>query len=261
MSDELTPDLREIDALLRRAAPAFAYPPTPAIAEAVTARLRAEAVDGPSGWRTTLGRWSQRPIARPALAVASAAVVVVAVALAVPTSRTAIAEFFGLRNVRVEVVPTATAPVPTAVPASFARPATLAGAEKAAIFPLRFPTRDGVRLQPDGVYLYGTGADSIVIFVYEEEPFDLYQSQDALLGKGVSDPGDYEEFQFDGHNAVWFPPGDHLASFLDPRGTPIAVTERTVERATLLWEVDSITYRLETTLSRDEAIAVAESLQ
>jgi hypothetical protein len=261
MSDDLAPDVREIDALLRRAAPAFAYPPTPAIADAVTARLRAATAAEPSGWRAMLGGWFRRPLMRPIVAVASAAFVVVAVALAVPTSRTAIAEFLGLRHVRVEVVPTATARVPTAVPGSFARPATLAEVELATVFPLRFPTRDGVRLEPDEVYLYGTGADSIVIFVYEEEPFDLYQSQDALLGKGVSDSDDYEQFQFDGHNALWFPPGDHLASFLDPRGTPIAGTERTVERATLLWDVDGITYRLETSLSRDQAIAVARSLQ
>jgi len=266
MSDELSDELIEVDGLLRRAASAFRYPPTPAIAAAVRARLVEERqpVAWPAGILEAAAGWLARPALRAAVVASAAALLVVGTVLAVPRSREAVAEFFGLRHVRVEVLPTpapSSTPLPTLSPGSFARPVTLDEAQRAAAFPLRFPTREGLRLEPEQVYLFGAGPDATVIFTYGREGFDLYQSTGSLFGKGAPEPGSYQELQFSGHPAYWFPEGGHVAQFLDERGRPIGGTRRAVDRATLLWEANDITYRLETTLSQQGAIRLAESLQ
>jgi len=68
-------------------------------------------------------------------------------------------------------------------------------------------------------------------------------------------------FEFGGQPALWIDEGGHIASFLDEAGRVVVESRRTVDRATLLWEEGGITYRLETSLSQEEAIRVAESLR
>ena len=260
MSDELPPDFSEMDALLRRASRAFVYPQTPPMAVAVTARLREP---GPSALRVLVEAvrgWWRRPLPRIAVAVLTAALVVLGAALAVPQSRTALADFFGLSHVRVDEEPSVGQLPPVLSPESFAAPALLADAQDAVDFPLRFPTSDGARLEPTAVYLRG-GNTSVptVIFVYEE--FDLYQTRAGFFGKGGPDLSLIHEIEFGGQPALWIDEGGHVASFLDEEGRLVVESRRTVERATLLWERDSVTYRLETALSQEEAIRAAESLR
>ncbi|MDZ4277989.1 MAG: DUF4367 domain-containing protein, partial [Dehalococcoidia bacterium] len=135
-------------------------------------------------------------------------------------------------------------------------------AQDAVDFPLRFPTQNGRQLFPDAVYLQGESASArVVIFVYDQEGFDLYQSRTALFSKGGPDAATFHEIEFDGHPALWIDGGGHIASFLDAQGRVVVESQRTVERATLLWEQSEITYRLETSLSQDEAIQIAQSLR
>lgn len=266
MSEELGLGIVEMDTLLRRASRAFAYPPTPAIAAAVTARLRHS---GPSPvvalaglLLETVRGWWWRPAARIAFAMVVAALVVVGVALAIPQSRAALAEFFGLSHVRVELGPALGPSPPVLSPDSFARPASLRSVQEAVEFPLRLPTREGIRLQPDAVYLQGEDRNAPVsIFVYEDEGFDLYQTGAGFFGKGGPDPSLIRQIEFGGHPALWIDEGGHIASFLDEQGRVTVESRRTVDRATLLWEEGGITYRLETSLSQGEAIRVAESLR
>lgn len=260
MSDELAPDISEMDALLRRASRAFAYPQTPAMVVAVTARLREP---GPSvlGVLAEIVRgWWRRPLPRIAVAVVITALVVLGAALAVPQSRTALADFFGLSNVRVDEEPSVGQLPPVLSPGSFAAPVLLADAQDAVDFPLRFPTSDGARLEPNAVYLQGENTSApAVIFVYEE--FDLYQTRAGFFGKGGPDLSLIHEIEFGGQPALWIDEGGHIASFLDEQGRLVVESRRTVERATLLWERDGVTYRLETALSQEEAIRAAELLR
>jgi len=101
----------------------------------------------------------------------------------------------------------------------------------------------------------------VVIFVYEDEGFDLYQTRQGYFGKGAPDPSLIHEIAFGGHPALWIDEGGHIASFLDGQGRVVVESRRSVDRATLLWEEDGITYRLETSLSQEEAVRVAESLR
>lgn len=266
MREELGPEILELDALLRRAAQAFSYPPAPPIADAVATRLR-EPTPPPlaalaGGLLETMRGWWWRPATRVTLAALAAVLVVVGIALAVPQSRRALADFFGFGHVRVEIGPPLGPPPPVLSPQSFARPVSLRTAQQAVDFPSRFPTRDGAHLRPDAVYLQGEGASlPVVIFVYEDEGFDLYQTRAGFFGKGGPDPSLIHEIQFGGHEALRIDEGGHIASFLDAQGRVMVESRRTVGRATLLWEQDGITYRLETSLPQEEAIRVAESLR
>ena len=163
MNEQLSPGIAAVDALLRDASQALAYPPAPALAPSVLERIERERHAPVSGW------WS-RPLVRMGAALAVAVVVIAGVATAIPQSRSALAGFFGLSNVRVEIVP-ATEPAPPGLsPGSFARPSTLAEAETVAGFELRFPARGGVPLVPDAVYLQGEEFQQpVVIFAFDDD--------------------------------------------------------------------------------------------
>ncbi len=259
MSAELPGDVVEMDALMRRAGSAFVYPLTPGIAGAVSARLRRA---GPALVAPQPFGWVGGPLGRVTLALVVTAVVIVGIALAVPQSRSALADFFGLGHVRVEIKPFLGPTPPVLSPESFARPSSVSEVDGLLDFRVRFPSRDGRLLAPDAVYVQGEASDRpVAIFVYEEEGFDLYQTRAGFFGKGGPDPSLIHEIEFGGHPALWIDQGGHIASLLDERGRVLVASQRTVGRATLLWEENGITYRLETSLSQDEAIRVAESLR
>ncbi len=261
MSQQLSPEFRDIDALLRSSSAALSYPRTPDIATRVRARLDSE----PRATSIIEKAWAA--LNRPALRAAAAALLVAAVAvasvLAVPQSREALADLFGLSSVKIEVGPVQGPPPPVLSPNSFASPTTLVGAQEAVAFEIRLPVEDGVRILPDAVYIEdipGT-IEPIVILVYESEDFDLYQRAAGFYGKGVPDADLARESAVHGQPAIWIGSGGHIARSLDADGKLLIETERTVERGTLLWEERGISYRLETGLSEGEAILLAESLR
>jgi hypothetical protein len=247
-----------IEELLHRAGGGFAFPATPSLAAGVMAQIDAQPAPR-RGLLDSLRAWWQQP-ARWIAAGAAAAIAVVAVAslLAVPSTRAAIADFFGFGNVRVEVEPEAPE-APLLSPQSFAAPAALGEAQAAVDFPLRLPAADGVALQPDAVYLRTEGGKPVAILSYDG--YDLYQTRDASFGKTLRDEDDFQEIEFDGHPALWIAAGGHIASFLDEEGRVVVESRREVDRATLFWQEGGVTYRLETSLPQAEAIEVARSLR
>ena len=256
MSQQPSPESGGVDALLRSSAAAFSYPRTPDIATRVRARLDSEPYKASIIERV----WAamKRPVLRVAAVSLLVAVVAVASALAIPQSREALADLFGLSSVKIEVGPVDGPPPPILSPNSFASPATLTSAQEAVAFEIRLPVKNGVRILPDAVYLQGIG---IVILSYESEDFDLYQASVGFYGKGLPDADLARESAVHGQAAIWIDSGGHIARSLDANGRLLIETERTVERGTLLWEEGGISYRLETGLSEDEAILLAESLR
>jgi len=251
-----TPEFNDVDALLRASARSMRYPRTPNVGDRVGRLLAAEETSA-AGWE--LSRLSALRIAA---AAALAILLVVAVTLLTPQSREALADFFGLSRVDVEVGPVLGPRPPILHPDNFAAAATLAEAREVANFDLKLPAEDGQPLLPDVVYVEGGSRRApAVIFVYEDEGFDLYQTRQAYFGKGSPGVASFHETQVGGVPALWFEEGGHIARTLDEQGRVVIESERTVERATLVWEDDGITYRLETSLPDEDAIAVAESLQ
>ncbi len=265
MSQQLTPEYADVDALLHASAKAFDYPKTPNIAASVRSRLDNEARSHTiaASFIERLRAAMARPVLRAAAAVLVVVAVVIASALVVPQSREALADFFGLSHVKVEIGPVLGPPPPILSPGSFAEPATIASAQATVDFEIRLPVADGARMAPDAVYVEvrSPGAE-VVIAVYEEEDFDLYQSANGFFGKGGIPSSDVLlETDVHGSEASWISRGGHLASSLDDQGRVVVETLRSVERATLLWEEMGVTYRLETSLSLEEAVRIAESLR
>jgi hypothetical protein len=252
VSTELPADLLEMDTLLRRAARDFEYPVTLPIAAGVSERLRPRAA--PRFWSL--------PLARAAASVALALVAALGVSIAIPASRGALADFFNIGHVRVDKSPPAGSTPPALSPASFAEPSTLAQARAATDFPLRLPTRDGVALEPNAVYVQKADVSGVVYAVIlSYDAYDLYETSAGLFGKGLPDPALLKEIEFDGRDAYWIEEGGHIAESYDAQGRLVVESRRTVDRATLLWEDGEVGYRLETSLSQDEALDVARSLR
>jgi hypothetical protein len=185
--------------------------------------------------------------------------------LALPTSRGAIADFFGIEGSKVELLPTP-APGTTATPlptpadvATSAERVTLAEAEEALGFAPRLPGN----AEPDAALLVRYAGQPVVILRYDD--FDLWQTRmiaGSSFGKGSAPGGQIEEFLLSGGApARWVTGAPHFVFYELPDGTRFASSERLVEQSTLIWNRDGVFYRLETDLLLDEAVTIAEALE
>ena len=252
----------------------LAFPPTPDLSVAVRARLAAGPPRRPAVW-AALG---SRP--RLAMLLAGAAVMLLAALLGVsPGARDAVADWLGMRGVRFF----STAETPTVSPtppAASTRSALLVGtrvsletARERVAFPIRLPALPGLEA-PDEVYLNTAPAGGLVSLLYEPRP-GLPAARDTGIGllltqfRGTAEPfiqkglpagARLEPVSVGGARGYWIEGAPHVLIYRDERG---AVHEERARLAgnTLLWERDGITYRLETALARDDAIAVAVSLR
>ena len=170
-------------------------------------------------------------------------------------------------------------PQPTTTPSATPTPApraqccetTLADAQARAQFKLLLPPNQ----PPSRAHLqqiFDPFQQVILIFGDPASPtFTLYQAHNAAygkfvpFGKGVDAGTIIETLRVRGQPAFWMTGAPHLLVYLDARGTPVPESARTVDVNTLAWEAlngrDSLTYRIETKLSKEEAIRFAESLR
>ena len=256
------------------------YPPTPQMAVQVAARLGSESSRRESRTRRFFGlslrSWPERGLAA-ALVVA---ILVLGSATAIsPTVRSAVASFFGLDDievVRVETPPTV--PPSSKVPAGFevvAGAITLAEARSTAEFSIRIPSYpEGLR-EPSAVYLQDLQPGQQVVLVYESQPglgrqptdesdmlFTVFQFETVGIFRKVVYPETLvEELTVGGARALWFEGTSHILQYRDAQGNHRIEFERTVEGNTLAWEVGDVTYRLETSLPKEEAVKIAESIR
>jgi hypothetical protein len=148
---------------------------------------------------------------------------------------------------------------------------TLAEAQQRADFELLLPSDE----EPSRVFfqdqIFGRGSDPqqvVLVFGDPDRPrFVMYQATRFLYGKVVPrDSGTrITETQVSGQRALWLTGAPHILVTLDRNGEPVFGLERPVNANTLIWETGDmdtgVTYRLETSLSLDEAIEFAESLR
>jgi len=215
-------------------------------------------------------------------ALVAAAVILVlgftAVLILSPTARTAVARFLGLRGVRITVQPTVS--VPPVHPGEH-----LALGQRMSLFEAgsKLPFRvllppdhvEGIALgAPDAVYLDPYLPTGKVTLVYGERP-GLPKTKETGVGmllaefRGTLDEPSLQKSIRFGDATVesvvvngeqgYFIRGEHAVEYREPSGLTRQDTVRLAGN-TLLWERDGVTFRLESSLSKARALAIAERI-
>jgi hypothetical protein len=252
-----TPSTNWEEAMLSRLAEGLTYPATPNIASAVRARL----AEGPVVVVERRRAWA--PVVAGAVGV-----VLLAVALTLAVSgdvREAVAEFLGLAvpGEEIHLLPTPApgvtpTPLPTARPLqSYATPTTLDGAATRLGFKAVLPPGEGT---PKAVYIVDYQGAPVLVLEYGR--FDLWEADAVVFLKFVfsKETPVLEQLTVKGQPAYWLAGGSHIVRVVGTDGKEIVGSERTVTRNTLVWHGAALNYRLETELSNDEAVKLAEGL-
>ena len=224
--------------------------------------------------RAAIGDHSPRRItlARGLAYAATLAALVMAVSLlSFPGVRTAVADFLGIGGVRIDT--DGSAPTP-AGELDLGERMSLAQARDSVAFEVKLPAALG---PPDSVWLDTGVSGGQVALAYESSP-DLPAAPGTNLGALVtqfpdaevsdialkkvtgSQPGtSFEPVIVEGEQGFWVSGEPHVIAYLEPDGD---IRNETVRLAgnVLLWESDGVTYRIESTLSKEEALAIAGSL-
>jgi hypothetical protein len=228
-----------------------------------------------------------RPALRRALALAAAAVLVVAVVLvASPRARRAVADLLGIGGVAID----AGTSVPTTSPAVSAPAATLP-ATSSATFPaaldgvaagladsaqrLGIPPPVPTALGPPAAVTFGPpppGGELALVWPPSDTLpptaipgvgalLSVFRAEvdEAFIQKTLTPGTTYERVLVNGRPAIWLAGSPHLFLY---RGADGAVQQQTLRLAgnTLIWTDGPFTYRLESALDRDQAIAVAQTV-
>ncbi len=239
----------------------FSYPATPPIARKVMARIR-------------------KPVL-PSRKLAWTLVIVLITfmsLMAVPTVRAAVIEFIQIGVVRIfpsnepvnEPVVNPTPPVKSTVPAptsiipflkSIAGETSLEAARLIARYPIALPTYPADLGEPDRVFVQ-EAAEAMVILVWtdEENPQQVEMSLHLIPQYSwvikKTNPTVIQMTTVNGGQAAWTTgPYPLIVNNGDIQYT------RLIEGHVLIWTQGDLTYRLETDLSMEEAIKIAESLQ
>jgi hypothetical protein len=237
---------------------------------------------------------------RQLVAIAAALIVVVSALLAVPRSRDAIADLLGIEGLRIstEEGPPLSAPTSTAPPSSQSSPPTTPSVTAAAPFDAAavgrelalgspvsldaaraaLPTLrqlDSPHGPPDAIYL-SSRPTGLVSFVWRARPglagsvtapsvglvVQQYPSTADLgffqksLGQGTR----AVEVAVEGKRGYWIDGQPHSIAYIDARNQFISDTVRWATNA-LVWAGDGVTYRVESSLTQAEAVALVGGLR
>jgi len=228
------------------------FPPTPDLAARVRERIAAE---GAARRRVTIFP------ARRALVIALAVLAVsVGALMAVPGTRAAILEFFGLRGVaieRVETLPT----VPKQTELNLGSPMSVEEVKALVDFELVVPESLG---EPDEVYYLDFPPGGMVSFVYgsAENPRALFTQfratvTDVIFKKAATETM-IEPIRIAGRQGYFLSGAPHVFSYLDANREYREDTVLLVGNV-LLWERGELTLRLEGDITKIEALRIARS--
>ena len=238
---------------------------------------------------------------RQILAVAAAILLLVTAVLAVPRSRDAIADLLGIDGLRIRSgegpVPSSTsAPVSSSAPSttigSSSTVGTGGGFDAAAVGrDLKLGSQVSMAQArtalpalreltssygaPDAIYL-GTRPTGLVTFVWRARP-DLpgstsapsvglvvqqYRSgsSDVFIGKTLTPGSTAREIVVEGKKGYWIEGAPHSIAYFDAQNNYVEDTVRWATNA-LLWANNGLTYRIESSLTQDQAIALVASLR
>lgn len=238
----------ELELALRQLGGLVEFPPEPDLAAGVRRRL------GESPAR----RWAPRRLVAVALAVV---VLAVGAAMAVPSARTAVLEWLGIKGVkvtRVDKLPE----VSLLSDRGLGDPVTLAEARR------RAPGLVEPHLKnlspPDEVYFSAGVPGGQATFLWgtkSKTRLLMTQSPGEVFAEKTLGPRtEAEVADVDGRSGVWFSGDAHYFVYRDRRGR---IREETARLAgnTLLWQHGELTVRLEGELSKSEALEIARSVR
>ena len=271
-------ELPELEQALADLAAALEFPPTPDLAAAVGARLDEAPAGAPArarrrGWPIGLPGWRRLAVAGLVAVLLAAAVLV-----ASPGTREAVARRLGLRGVGVELggppPPTVTTRPGERLDLGLGGRVTLEEARRRVGFPVLVPGVAGFR-QPAAVFVNENAPPGgRVDLVYRARPglpaspftdagllVTEFQGQPSpLFLKKVAVAGMVEEVTVGGEPGYWFSGEPHFFTYQDARG---AVREERTRLAgnTLIWQRGDLTLRLEGEITKQEALAIAESMR
>ena len=231
-------DRDALESALRALGTRLDVPAPPDVTDAVLARIA----------RPAPTRWWRR-----LLAAAVAAVVALATAMVVsPAVRATVFDFLRIGGVEIQDQP---APVTPALdpPLPGERDVTLDEARAAVDFPLRLPSGLG----PPGAVRLVDG-DRVVTMAFGGVRIDQFDGGLAPMFTKFASAADIHHVTVDGTPAVWVD-RPHPVLYTDRDGTVRDESAR-LAASTLIWERDGVTYRIEGDLTRERAIAIAESL-
>ena len=265
----------DFETQVRLVAARMEYPATPDIAGSVRARLRA----------STRPRFLSKPFVfaqgrRLAWSLTIVLVLIMSLML-IPPARAAIIEFIQIGVVRIfRAEPTPISPpnqelpiVPvTATPSATPQPlipllkdlvgeTSLENAQKAVNYPILLPSYPSGLGKPDYVFVQNAdGAMAILVWLDPQNPDQILMSMHFIPAGSWAikkmELTDIETTSVDGHRAIWTTgPYPMLLQNGDVQFM------RMISGHVLIWENENVTYRLETDLSLEEAIKVAESLE
>ncbi|MDQ6616015.1 MAG: hypothetical protein M3083_15070 [Actinomycetota bacterium] len=258
------PSMRELEVQLREMASEMSWPATPDLAAAAAERL-----SGPSARRS-------HRLGRKVLLAAVVVAAVLGVSLAVsPGARRAAADLLGLRSVHISTGPPP--PIPTTVtpppPLDLGQAVTLTEAARRVGFAVRIPNLP-VFDQPDGVSVSTPPPEGEVTLMYRPRA-DLPASaqtgvgllltefqgtmEAGFFGK-VAEPGTtIEALAVHRQPAYWLAGAPHAFFYRTAKGGIYPDTLRLATN-TLIWQAGPVTLRVEGDITKEQALAIADSL-
>ena len=245
----------QVAAALAALGPELDYPSTPSLRNAVLARLETERATGARPLLPRRALWSRRRV-----------LVLATVGLLAALALAAAARFaIGSIEIRVQPGVTPSASLPPVMPDALGDPVPIEEATALAGFEAALPSGP----PPDEAYvidsLFGDPA-----LLYAWRPSSTYpalpgtdwglvlmafQGDQETVVKTVQAFEDVHAASVHGAPASWIPV-PHLLEIETERGSRTFSVRGNV----LIWQVDDVTYRLETSLDKASAIALAESV-
>ena len=232
----------------------LAYPPTPSLRGAVTTRLASERSAGARRLFPGRALWSRRRV------LVLATIGLLAVLALAAAARFAI----GAVEIRVQPGVTPSASLPPVTPDALGDPVSVEEAIALAGFEPSLPSGP----PPDEAYVIDSlFGDPAPLFAWRPSSaypalpgtdwglvLMAFQGDEETVVKTVQAFEDVHEASVDGAPASWIPVPHVLEIETDAGSRTFSVRGNV-----LIWQVDDVTYRLETSLDRASAIALAES--
>jgi hypothetical protein len=201
---------------------------------------------------------------------AAVLLVVASILLLSPGAREAVADLLGVAGIEVRFDPEMESPVGAEL--DLGDVVTLEEATEAVDFDLSVIDSLG---QPDAIYLSSrpsdgrismvwrgddalpTAGDAEVSLIYSQ--FELDLAEDELFVKSVRPDNGVRAVDIAGILGLWIDGAPHVITYEDAAGNVVEEETRLAGNV-LMWERAGVTHRIETTLSREQALTLARSV-